>query len=634
MKALCAALVLLIGGFAFAAEKTTAPDKDAGQSSPTESPKKADKADDKLPTPGDLIRKLKAAELEKSKKTKLAYFDLSLKPVTEKPADFSLFGDDGSMTVRSLIDRLHQARDDKEIKGVLITLGAGGINFSQAQELRSALHQLTKAGKATYVYADGYDTDSYIVASGAKHICMLEGGEIMIPGVGLEATFYKGLFDKIGVKADYVQIGEYKGADEEYTRTEASPELKGELTRLTSALYDQIVDVISASRNITKDDVKAIIDETILAGPAAKQKGLIDELVDQDGLRKLISHDVGNEIDLVGDYGRTPRDTADLNNPMAFFSMLMKKPKPESSNPQIALVYAEGVISDGEAGDGLFSEGGVGSENMRKAMRIAARDENIKAIVIRIDSPGGSALASEVMWQAVRHAAEKKPVIISVGSMAASGGYYLACAGDKIFADPSAIVGSIGVVGGKFVFKGVYEWAGIHTEAFAMGKNAGLFSSSEPWDDRQKLMVTKWMQGTYKQFTERVMKTRAGKIKDIDKVARGRIFVAKDAKALGMVDEIGGIDEAIAYAAKDAGLGTGGYDVRIVPAPKTLGDIIMGGGADAAFQFKPTIQISPDSILGTVSPDLRRAMAREFQMLRILQQRPVVLMAPYSVTIK
>jgi protease-4 len=537
------------------------------------------------------------------------------------------------MTLRSIIERLHQVRDDKEMKGALILLGEGGVNFSQAQELRNALRDLTKAGKSTYVYADGYDTDTYIVASGAKHVCMLEGGEIMIPGVGLEATFYKGLFDKVGVKADYVQIGEFKGADEEYTRTEASPELKGELTKLTNSLYDQIVETIASSRKISKDDVKAIIDETILTGPAAKEKGLVDELTDQDDLRKLIAKDIGNDIDLVADYGRT-REQADLSSPMAIFSLLMKKPEPQTSKPQVALIYAEGVIVDGEAGDGLFSQDGVGSDTMRKAMRIAARDENIKAIVIRIDSPGGSALASEVMWQAVRHAAEKKPVIISIGSMAASGGYYLASAGDKIFADPSAIVGSIGVVGGKFVFKGVYEWAGINAEAFSKGKNAGLFSSSEPWDDRQKLMVTKWMEGTYKQFTERVMKTRGGKIKDIDKVARGRIFVAKDAKALGMVDEIGGIDETLAYAAKDAGLEPGHYDVRIVPAPKTLGDILTGNGADAALAFKPTIQISPDSILNMASPELRRSIARELQMVRILQDRPVVLMSPYDVTIK
>ncbi|HWE01417.1 MAG TPA: signal peptide peptidase SppA [Tepidisphaeraceae bacterium] len=635
MKALFAAALLIVGGIALAEEKQ-APAKPDSASPAVDNgtDTKTTKAEDRLPTPGELIKKLKAAELATEKKAKIAFFDLSTRPVVEKPAEFSLFGDDASMTLRAIIDRLHQARDDKEIKGVLITLGETGVNFSQAQELRNALRELTKAGKTTYVYADGYDTDTYIVASGAKHVCMLEGGEIMIPGVGLEMTFYKGLFDKIGVKADYVQIGEYKGADEEYTRTEASPELKGELTRLTDGLYSQIVEQIASARNLSKDQVKAIIDETILAGPAAKEKGLIDDLTDQDGLRTLITKDVGKEIELVSEYGRTARDAADISNPMQLFSLLMKKPKEESTEPQIALVYAQGVIVDGEAGDGIFSESGVGSESMRKAMRIATRDDKVKAIVIRIDSPGGSALASEVMWQAVRHAAEKKPVIISIGGMAASGGYYLASAGDKIYADPSAIVGSIGVVGGKFVFKGISEWVGVHTETFSKGKNAGLFSSSEPWDDRQKTMVTKWMEGTYKQFTERVMKTRGGKIKDIDKVARGRIFLAKDAKALGMVDEIGGIDDALSYAAAKVGLEPGKYDIRIVPAPKSLGDIIMGNGAEAAFALNPTVQINADSILGAVSPAMRKTMARQMQLLQVLRDRPVVLMAPYSVTIK
>ena len=582
-------------------DKPVKPPQGAPPEKPLPDDKKADKKnDDKLPSPSELIKRLKAMDNEHANKAKIAFFDLATRPVVEKPADFSIFGDDGSMTLRSIIERLHQARDDKDIKGVLITLGETGVSFSQAQELRNALAEVTKAGKMSYVYADGYDTDTYIVASGAKHVCMLEGGEIMLPGVALETTFYKGLFDKIGVKADYVQIGEFKGADEEYTRTEASKELKGELTKLTDGLYQQIVSNISTARHISQDDVKAIIDGTILTGHDAKEKGLIDDLIDQDSLRALISKEVGGDIDLVADYGRDPRESMDLSNPMQLFSLLMKKPQSDSDLPQVALIYAQGVISDGEAG-GIFSEEGIGSENMRKAMRIAARDENIKAIVIRIDSPGGSALASEVMWQAVRHAAEKKPVVISIGSMAASGGYYLASAGDKIYADPSAIVGSIGVVGGKFVFKGVYDWAGIHTESFAKGLNAGLFSSSEPWDDRQKAMVTKWMEGTYKQFTERVMKTRGGKIKDIDKVARGRIFLAQDAKALGMVDEIGGIDDALTYAAKKVGLEVDKYDVRIVPAPKTLGDLLMGGGPEAAFKFKPTIQISPDSILNAAA---------------------------------
>src|SRR5439155_20987908 len=172
----------------------------------------------------------------------------------------------------------------------------------------------------------------------------------------------------------------------------------------------------------------------------------------------------------------------------------------------------------------------VGSESLRRAIRTAARDDNVKAIVLRIDSPGGSALASEAMYASVRHLAAKKPVIVSVGGMAASGGYYLACSGDTIFADSSAIVGSIGVVGGKLVMKDLFEKIGLGTETFKVGRNGGLYSWTEPWDDRQQRLVRHGMQDAHDLFTRRVMATRKDKITDIDKVARGRIFLARDAK--------------------------------------------------------------------------------------------------------
>jgi protease-4 len=284
---------------------------------------------------------------------------------------------------------------------------------------------------------------------------------------------------------------------------------------------------------------------------------------------------------------------------------------------------------------GLFGGDGVGSENMRVAMRLAARDDNVKAIVLRIDSPGGSALASEVMWQAVRRAAAKKPVIVSIGGMAASGGYYLASAGDHIYADPSAIVGSIGVVGGKFVLKGLYDKLGLTSESFYRGKNADLFSDSKPFDERQRRLVTNWMRNTYEQFTNRVMHTRKDKIKDIDKVARGRIFLAGQAKELGLVDEIGGIEDALANAAGRAKLEKGQYDVKILPAPRTLADLLMGGGgAEASMPFKPTIKISEDSVLQVLSPQMRRSVGQQLQFLQILQDRPVALVAPYVLTVK
>ena len=265
-------------------------------------------------------------------------------------------------------------------------------------------------------------------------------------------------------------------------------------------------------------------------------------------------------------------------------------------------------------------------------MRKAARDENVKAVVLRIDSPGGSALASEVMWQATRRLAEKKPVIVSVGNMAASGGYYLASAGDYIFADPSAIVGSIGVVGGKFVIKDLFDKLGLSTETFQKGRNADLFSQNTPFNERQRRLITNWMRGTYDQFTDRVMSTRKDKIKDIDKVARGRIFLAQQAKDLGMIDELGGTESAIAYAAGKAKLSPGSYDIRVLPSPRTIADYFTGGaGADTAMPFTPKITISPDSILRALPASTKQLITQQLQMVQLMQERPVVLMSPYVV---
>ncbi len=647
--------LLLIAGVA-AADPATKPLKpplpipapvDAPVKSPTSKPsvpnatkipvevKATTKVADKALSAAEMIRQLKARQESESKLFQVAHFDLD-QPVVERAPAFSLFGDGNVLTVHNLMERLHQARDDKKLRAVLITLGNTGFSFSQAQEIRGALDELRRAGKRTFVFADAYDTAAYTAATGATDICILSGGEMMMPGVGLETMFYKGFFEKVGVNADYVQIGEYKGAEEPYTRSAPSDELRGELNKLVDSLYGQIIDGIATHRNLSRENVKAAIDEAILTGKTAKDRKLVDHLVDQDGLRALIKDELGHDINLIHDYGVGKHDPIDLSSPLALFQLMSKKSEP-SDKPAIAMIHAEGVIVDGNAEGSLFGGSeNIGGDNLRKAFRMAVRDDNVKAIVLRIDSPGGSALASEVMWQAAHHAAESKPLIVSIGGMAASGGYYLASAGDYIFADSSAIVGSIGVVGGKFVMKDLFGKLGLTTEEFSRGRNADLFSSNQPFTDRQRRMVTSWMRDTYEQFTERVMTNRTGKIKDIDAVARGRIFIAKQAKELGMVDELGGIEDAIQFAAKEADLKTGEYEVRSVPAARSLVDLFSGGaeGPDALAPFTPKIQVSFDSILRVMPASMRHLMGQQLQMIELLQHRPVLLAAPYVITIK
>jgi protease-4 len=590
----------------------------------------------KMPTPAELITRMRQAQAAQARIPKVAFFDLT-GPLLEKPADFSFFGSDAGLTLRSLIDRLELARHDTSVRGVLITLGDGGLNLSQALELRTELNSLRRDGKRTFVYADSYDTTSYLAACGATDICMMQGGDIMVPGVGFEMMFAKGLLDKVGVKADYVQIGEYKGADEEYTRATASEELRGELNKLADSLYGQIVDTISMSRNLSHEDVKELMDDALVTARVAKSRGLVDHLVELDGVKEMINTELGRKVEVLYNYGEAEKEQVDLSSPFAILSLLNKKPAAPTRDG-IAIVYAEGVIVDGNGGESLLGgDGNIGSETIREALRMADRDPKIHAIVLRIDSPGGSALASEVMWQAVRRVAKNKPVVISIGSEAASGGYYLASSGSYIFADPTAIVGSIGVVGGKFVYKDLFDKLGVNTESFLRGRNANLFSSNSEWTDSQRRQVTGWMRETYDQFTERVMTTREGKIKDIDAVARGRIFSAKQAKDLGMIDRLGGVKDAIEYTARLVDLQPGEYDVRVLPPARTLSDLLAAaglGGPDALSPLVPKLGIGADSLTGALPRSVRQSLGQQMQLLMLLQQRPIMLAAPYTLVVK
>jgi protease IV len=622
-------LVMLSLSAVAAAQSSNAPAKSSDGPSTQPTGKAVTTA---IPTGAQLMGKLSADTEPATAPSgpQVAFFDLD-RTISEKPANFDFMANEQSTTLRSVLERLEKAKQDKDLKGVLISLNGTGLNISQALELRDALQAVRQSGKRTFVYADAYDADSFMLASGASDVCLLGGGEIELPGVGLETMFAKGLLDKLGVEADFEQIGEYKGADEEFIHTQPSPEMRGEMNKLVDSFYAQLIDNISRNRHLPADTVRRIVDQALIPAEQAKSLGLVDHLVDADGLRDLMSDELGGKVELIHDYAEASKPSVDLSNPFGLLALLAGKHEEESDRQAVAIIYAEGVIVDGSTADGLFGDSGqIGSEDLRRALRIVERDDQISAVVLRIDSPGGSALASEAMWQAVRRVAKTKPVIVSIGSMAASGGYYLASSSNYIFADPTAIVGSIGVVGGKFVLRDLFDKIGIGTADFQRGANAGLFSSTTPWTPQQRQMVYDWMHQTYEQFTQRVMTTRKGKIKDIDKVARGRIYLASQAKDLGMVDAIGGLSDAIDRAARDADLPPDSYDVRIVPPPKTLADF-LNGDEQTKLNLQPKMAADA-GLLDLLPADQRTALQEQLNVLRVLQAHPVAVVCPYVIS--
>ncbi|HQY88737.1 MAG TPA: signal peptide peptidase SppA [Tepidisphaeraceae bacterium] len=568
---------------------------------------------------------------KKTAKKVLAYFKIS-EPIANQSSQAIPFFRDGGTSLRDMCDRLEKAANDENVKAVLITLHAGaGFNLAQTTELRQQLDLIRSKNKRVFIYADSYGTGEYLLASGCSDICMLEAGELFIPGIGIETMFYKGLFDKVGITADYIQVGEFKGAQEPFTRSEPTDELKGELDKLTRALFDEITNTIATARKKDPTEVRKLIDQAMIPADQLKKEGFIDHVVGFDGLRDLIDSEVGEKLSVDKDYGEEDEEKFDFSNPFSFLAKLGEE-EPESTDPKIALIYADGAIVDGSGGSSFFGGSNIGGDTIRKAVRDAAKDDTVKAIVIRIDSPGGSALASEVMYGSVRAAAKDKPILISIGSMAASGGYYLACAGDEIWSDPNGIVGSIGVVGGKMVLGGLYEKLGLTTHEFTQGANANLFSSNETWSPEQRAMVEKWMTRTYKQFTDRVMSTRKGKIKDIDLVARGRIFTARQGHELGMVDHLGSLNDTISAAANKVQLKDDEYEIKVFPKEPTLMDMLTGN--TEARTPVPAMSLESHLLLKALSPAMREGLQRQLSLAEMLQSRPVVLVSPYVIDLK
>lgn len=557
----------------------------------------AEKPTDKQPTV--TVEKIELTEQAAAKENQPRIAAVRLSgAVPEGPSGFSLFEDPDKMTLKDWLERLAKARKDERIAAVALEIGNAGVTWAQAQELADAVRRLN-AVKPVHAYLSGGGASGYLVASAAREVSMDPAASLDIVGLAAEMMFFRGTLDWLGVQPQMIQIGQFKGAAEPYMNKKPSAEFRRQYDELLDDLYDQLCGQIADQRKLKVTRVRKAIDNGPFDAESARGYGFVDRLVERADWREHVGGKyaaAGESFTWVSDYGKKSGKSLDFSNPFALLGALVSgPPKTPITDPTIAIIHADGIIMQGAGGQSLFGTSVVGSTTMVKAFKQVMDDDRIKAVVFRINSPGGSAMASELISQAVRRCAKAKPVIVSVSQMAASGGYYIAAPGKTIIADPSAVVGSIGVVSGKLALTGLLDKIGISTHEFTRGKNAGLMMM-RPWDEREQAVIRKQAQRIYDLFARRVTEGRGGKIKDIDAVAHGRVFTARQALKNGLIDQVGGFREAIAAALTEAKLDT--CDFLILPRPKTLMDLLQGSSDSRAAPVGSQIT----SALGAATP--------------------------------
>jgi protease-4 len=544
-------------------------------------------------------------------------------------------------TLRGVIAQISHVGTTPNYAGMVIFVDGAALTTSQINELSEAIAQTRADGRKVAVFAQTYDLSSYLLACAADKIILQSQGTVELHGIGMEEMYLAGMFEKIGIKADFIQIGKFKGADEALTRTGPSEAWSQTIDSMLDDMYDQIIDTVAESRGMTDAEVeKAFADSWTMTTDDLKARGLIDYVAARD-LKDATKELFGERFIWDEQLGRRPVQNQ-VDNPFALFRMLFDAAPQRPRRDSIALINCAGPINMGDSTHaayrtGLLGGASVGSRTIVKVLSNMRDDTMVKGIVLRIDSPGGSALASEVIWQAVTEAAKVKPVYISVGHMAASGGYYIACAGDRIYVDPASIVGSIGVVGGKLTLGGLYEKIGVTVHRRSRGPMADIFNSVEPFSEQQRAAIAASMSQVYDQFTGRVKAGRGDKIADVSEVAQGRIFTGRQAVANGLADDLGGVELAISDLADEVGLAPGTYDVINMPPPMTLPEILdqmFSVRAPLALGASPLEQAAASLIDVALPRSSQRAAAPLLQGMMQLRDEHVLTLTPAAIVIK
>ncbi|AXG69567.1 protease 4 [Kordia sp. SMS9] len=507
----------------------------------------------------------------------------------------------------NIIDAIHQATDDKKIKGISIKNNSIRAGMAQTKALRDALLSFKESGKFIVSYGDFYSQKDYYLNSVADTIYLNPVGALDFKGLSMERMYYKDFQEKYGVKMEVIRHGKYKSAVEGYISQEMSDANREQISVFLQSIWDEMRKEISNSRNISSDELNMLADE--LAGRTAT-RALNAKLVDKVGYEDEYEAGIQNAM------GKNT-----LVNRMDMYEYARytgKRKATDASSDKIAVIYAQGQI--------MYAEGDettIGQGVMNEALKEARENDKIKAIVLRVNSPGGSALASELIWREIELTKQVKPVIVSMGDLAASGGYYIACNADQIFAEPNTITGSIGVFGTIPNMHKLAENLGINAEQVGTNKNSIEYSVFEPMSDEQRALIKEGIEDIYDLFTQRVADGRGMTQAAVDSIAQGRVWTGNDAIKIGLVDEIGGLDMALQAAADAAEVSN--YQILELPVyEKDLQSIIN--------QYTGGYVQTKEEILREELGDQNYQLLQK--MKKLTQMQGPQLLLPYEIEIK
>ncbi|MEZ4237510.1 MAG: signal peptide peptidase SppA [Myxococcota bacterium] len=500
--------------------------------------------------------------------------------------------DDAPLILTDITGAIRHAAEDDRIDGMLLVLDGPQMGWAGVQELRTAIGVLRAADKPCAVYAESYSTGTYYLASACDRIVMAPTGIGLVTGLSASTTFYAGAMEKLGVHAQMLHVGDFKSAVEPFERTEPSEPAAEAMNYLLDSIWHQWVVGVAEARGKTEEEVQQWVDQPSLPAAALVERGMIDAVAYPDQIRARIDAvaEDGWAASLAEPLEDPPDDDAIADN----FTPLRKYVKAvrgerASHAKKIAVVYAQGPIVSGEAEGGLFASQAIADRTFRGWIDAIRDDDSIAAVVLRVNSPGGSALASDMMWHELeRLKATGRPLVVSMGDYAASGGYYISAPADWIVAEPATLTGSIGVFGGKLVFDGTYEKLGLTQAVYNRGEQADLLSPMSLFSEEGKSTYQAFLDDFYETFLSRVGTGRDMERDAVHEVAQGRVWTGEQGLDRGLVDELGGLDVAVAKAAELAELQD--YGVKRWPAEKTLFEVLLED-LDGSKSLAPTVSV-------------------------------------------